>query len=178
MKYQVFSENEWVYPDSEITAQNKAELFAPRGADVCFQILTDCALAGGEAITADFSMAGCEAVVYQLLTATVPLNSDARMLCTTDYESVKHFVTRKAPFDVTIYAGASILGGETVIGEGSVIGSNVFITRSVRPGTRISVKTQELIIRNKEDDFEKNNGEDTFEDPRESKTDETWYYII
>ena len=53
--------------------------------------------------------------------------------------------------DVTIYAGASILGGETVIGKGSVIGSNVFITSSVRPGTRMSVKTQELVIRHKDD---------------------------
>ncbi len=49
--------------------------------------------------------------------------------------------------DVTIYAGASILGGETVIGKGSVIGSNVFITSSVAPGTSVSVKTQELMIR-------------------------------
>ena len=62
-------------------------------------MLTDHALKGGESITAAFSMAGCEAVVCQLLTATVPLNSDARMLCTTDYDSVKHFVTRKALFD-------------------------------------------------------------------------------
>ena len=53
--------------------------------------------------------------------------------------------------DVTIYAGASILGGETVIGRGSVIGSNVFITSSVKPGTRMSVKTQELVIRHKEE---------------------------
>ena len=84
MKYQVFSENQWVYPDSEIVAPNQAELHAPRGADVCFQVLTDHILAEGETITADFSMEGCEAVVYQLLTATVPLNSDAKMLCTTD----------------------------------------------------------------------------------------------
>src|SRR5262249_51788115 len=39
--------------------------------------------------------------------------------------------------DVTIYAGASIMGGDTVIGRGSVIGSNVFITRSVEPGSKI-----------------------------------------
>lgn len=38
---------------------------------------------------------------------------------------------------VTIYAGATILGGETVIGEGSVIGGNVWLTRSVPPGSRI-----------------------------------------
>lgn len=46
--------------------------------------------------------------------------------------------------NVTIYAGASILGGNTVIGHDSVIGSNVFITKSVHPGTRVSVKNQEL----------------------------------
>lgn len=46
--------------------------------------------------------------------------------------------------DVTIYAGASILGGETVIGQGCVIGSNAFITRSIAPGTTVSIKNQEL----------------------------------
>ncbi|MDR1194637.1 MAG: serine acetyltransferase [Peptococcaceae bacterium] len=42
--------------------------------------------------------------------------------------------------EVTVYAGASILGGETVIGKGSVIGSNAFITQSVPPFTRVSIK--------------------------------------
>lgn len=46
--------------------------------------------------------------------------------------------------NVTIYSGASILGGETVIGRDSIIGGNVFITSSVAPGTRVSVKNQEL----------------------------------
>ena len=49
--------------------------------------------------------------------------------------------------NVTIYAGASILGGETVIGRDSVIGSNVFITSSIPPCTTVSVKSQELQIR-------------------------------
>jgi serine O-acetyltransferase len=39
--------------------------------------------------------------------------------------------------DVTIYAGAKILGGETVIGAGSVIGGNVWLTESVAPGSRV-----------------------------------------
>jgi len=46
--------------------------------------------------------------------------------------------------NVTIYAGASILGGGTVIGRDSVIGSNAFITRSIAPGTTVSIKNQEL----------------------------------
>ena len=45
---------------------------------------------------------------------------------------------------VTIYSGASILGGQTVIGNNVVIGGNAFITSSVEPGTRVSVKNQEL----------------------------------
>jgi serine O-acetyltransferase len=43
--------------------------------------------------------------------------------------------------NVTIYAEATILGGETVIGEGSVIGGNVWLTHSIPPGTRVSVTT-------------------------------------
>ncbi|MDO5477042.1 MAG: serine acetyltransferase [Eubacteriales bacterium] len=80
--------------------------------------------------------------------------------------------------NVTIYAGASILGGETTIGEGSVIGSNVFITSSVKPGTRISVKTQELVIHNSEEDIEIISTPETAEDFHDSATDETWCYII
>ncbi|HXG67062.1 MAG TPA: serine O-acetyltransferase EpsC [Blastocatellia bacterium] len=38
---------------------------------------------------------------------------------------------------VVIYAGATILGGDTVIGEGSVIGGNVWLTESVPPGSRV-----------------------------------------
>ena len=38
---------------------------------------------------------------------------------------------------VTIYAGATILGGDTVVGEGSVIGGNVWLVKSVPPGSKI-----------------------------------------
>ncbi len=39
--------------------------------------------------------------------------------------------------DVIIYSGATILGRVT-IGRGSVIGGNVWLTRSVPPGSRLS----------------------------------------
>ena len=48
---------------------------------------------------------------------------------------------------VTIYSGASVLGGDTVIGHDAVIGGNAFITASVAPGMRVSVKNQELEMR-------------------------------
>jgi serine O-acetyltransferase len=39
--------------------------------------------------------------------------------------------------DVVIYANATILGGNTVIGQGSIIGGNVWLTKSVPPGSRM-----------------------------------------
>ncbi|MEM9069351.1 MAG: serine O-acetyltransferase EpsC [Myxococcota bacterium] len=38
---------------------------------------------------------------------------------------------------VTVYAGASILGGDTVIGERSTIGGNVWLVASVPPGSKV-----------------------------------------
>lgn len=49
--------------------------------------------------------------------------------------------------NVIVYSGASILGGETVIGEGSVIGANVFLTKSVAPGTRVGISAKDIIFR-------------------------------
>ena len=47
--------------------------------------------------------------------------------------------------DVTIYAGATILGRIT-IGAGSVIGGNVWLTRSVPPGSRVRQVTPSVAI--------------------------------
>jgi serine O-acetyltransferase len=51
---------------------------------------------------------------------------------------------------VTVYSGASILGGQTIIGREAVISSNVFITQSVPPHTRVTVKSLELQYRNRQ----------------------------
>ena len=48
---------------------------------------------------------------------------------------------------VTIYPGATILGGDTRIGHHSVIGGNVWLTHSVAPYSRVTVKDPELLIR-------------------------------
>lgn len=78
--------------------------------------------------------------------------------------------------NVTIYAGASILGGDTVIGAGSVIGSNVFITSSVKSDSRISVKTQELLIKRHGEILEVDRREETKSD--NGNKQDTWFYII
>lgn len=41
---------------------------------------------------------------------------------------------------VVVYAGATILGGDTVVGDDSVIGGNVWLTRSVPPGTKLTYR--------------------------------------
>ena len=57
---------------------------------------------------------------------------------------------------VTIYAGATIIGGDTRIGHHSVIGGNVWLTHSVAPYSRVAMSEPELVIRtnSKESDRE------------------------
>ena len=47
--------------------------------------------------------------------------------------------------ETTIYSGATILGGDTVIGKGSVVGGNVWLTRSVPPGTKVMIDAPYLV---------------------------------
>jgi serine O-acetyltransferase len=70
--------------------------------------------------------------------------------------------------NVTIYAGASILGGDTVIGENAVIGGNTFITRSIEPNTRVSMKNLEMEYRTS----------GNVRKSEELKQGDSWYYII
>ena len=46
----------------------------------------------------------------------------------------------------TLYANATVLGGHTVVGANSVIGGSVFLTRSVPPRSRVSLKEPELRV--------------------------------
>ncbi|HET6932223.1 MAG TPA: serine O-acetyltransferase [Candidatus Acidoferrum sp.] len=56
---------------------------------------------------------------------------------------------------VTIYPGATILGGDTRVGHHSVIGGNVWLTHSVAPYSRVTVKDPELLIRSKAEQTDK-----------------------
>ena len=116
MNYQIFSENEWVYPDSRIDegGRKKAELYAARRSDVCFQILTDIPLTGGEAFASEAADLPCGAEVSQLLPVLVSENSGPKTFTTLDYDTVKDFVTRRAPFevyDITKPVGRELDGG-------------------------------------------------------------------
>ena len=49
--------------------------------------------------------------------------------------------------DVTIYAGATLLGGATEVGDNVVIGGNAFLTESVESDTKVSIKKPEMTFR-------------------------------
>lgn len=51
--------------------------------------------------------------------------------------------------DVTVYANATILGGETVIARGVTVGGNTFITRSVTADSLVAVEAPRLHIKRK-----------------------------
>ncbi len=70
--------------------------------------------------------------------------------------------------NVTIYANASILGGKTVIGENTVIGGNSFITSSVEPNSKVSMKNLEVDFRTAGNKIQS----------EEVKPGDEWYYII
>lgn len=72
---------------------------------------------------------------------------------------------------VTIYSGASILGGETRIGEGSIIGGNAFVTRSVPPHTRVSIRDPDLEFHRDKTDTMDENDQSKYWNP--AQTDES-----
>jgi serine O-acetyltransferase len=52
--------------------------------------------------------------------------------------------------NVVIYAGATILGGETVVGKNSIIGGNVWLLESVPPDTTITHRSPDLVYKGKD----------------------------
>ena len=56
--------------------------------------------------------------------------------------------------NVTVYSGASILGGETEIGEGVIVAGGAFVTKSVPAHTKVIVKNPEIKIKDSDKKIE------------------------
>lgn len=108
MRLTVFSDTDWLYPDSAHSGQTAIELQAVRGGHCGAQIL-------GEAPQTDAEVTFCweqpggplsglhrvpKIRLYQLLPVGVNENTAATLMTTTDFASCRSFVTRKAPFAV------------------------------------------------------------------------------
>ena len=113
-------------------------------------------------VIGETTLIGDNVKVYQGVTLGALSTSGGRAL---------HNVRRHPTIEdnVTIYSGASILGGDTVIGKGSVIGGNVFLTKSVAPGTKVSVKNQELRY---------NTGSKKVQEVKDDADNAAWFYVI
>ena len=48
---------------------------------------------------------------------------------------------------VVIYASATVLGGKTVVGHDSVVGASVWLTKSVKPHTTVTIESPKLRMR-------------------------------
>ena len=105
VKFNVYSESQWVYPDDVLGELNEdlLSLDVARGGNVLCQVLTDIEVEQGAPFT--FAVSGANGVAvtpYQLVVRNVPRNSgpQGKPNSTLDYELVKDFVTKQAPFDV------------------------------------------------------------------------------
>ena len=102
MQYSVYSDSAWTYPDSPHTQIHQASLEAARGGHAAFQLLGD-TLDTGTPISVSMNWeqpCGLSLYAGELLPVGVDENTSATLMTTTDYESCRDFVTRKAPFYV------------------------------------------------------------------------------
>lgn len=103
MKIRVCDSVTWCYPDIPVTDEiSEARVDIPRNGDDVFQIATDLSVPDGGSDVAWSCDApqGLKVTLYQLCPVGVKFNSSPKHHETRDYESVKDFVTRRAPFEV------------------------------------------------------------------------------
>lgn len=99
MRYSVFTDADWLFPDSIHSEIKSIDLLAPRGGHAGAQILCDLPARTIPRFAWDVGR-GPEVRLFQLLPVGVNENTSAVLMTTTDYETCRDFVTREAPFRV------------------------------------------------------------------------------
>ena len=99
MAYSVFSDTQWLYPDSVHSKGKRIELMLARGGHDGAQILFDTVDAETE-VYLEWEQPGLKGTLFQLLPVVVNENTAPTTMTTMDYESCCSYVTRKAPFEV------------------------------------------------------------------------------
>ena len=102
---------------------------------------------GTRVVIGETSIIGNKVLLYHGVTlgAFNPLSKDEAGRLRRGQENKRHPTIEDY---VTVYPNATILGGNTHIGHHSVIGGNVWLTHSVAPYSRVTVKDAELFIFN------------------------------
>ncbi len=100
MRYSVFSASDWLYPDTPLGPQQAVRLDLAKGGHDGAQLLFE---ETARAAALDFrweSGPGPDLQIFQLVSVGVNENTANGTMTTTDYESCRAFVSRKAPFRV------------------------------------------------------------------------------
>ena len=100
MRLSTFTDTDWLYPDSEHSSQTAIILDAVCGGHAGAQILGDTLPSEATVQFRWNDSDGPDVQLFQLLPVGVNENTSPTLMTTTDYESCRAFVTRKAPFDV------------------------------------------------------------------------------
>jgi serine O-acetyltransferase len=102
---------------------------------------------GTGVVIGETSIIGNKVTLYHGVTlgAFSPLSKDDKGQLRRGHDNKRHPTIED---HVTVYPNATILGGNTHIGHHSVIGGNVWLTHSVAPYSRVTVKDPELYIFN------------------------------
>lgn len=100
MKYSVFSDTDWLYPDSPHSAEKEIDLLLPCGGHAGAQILGEIPDAALQIEFKWHQAADLKVSLFRLIPIGVNENTDSTLMTTMDYERCKSFVTRKAPFYV------------------------------------------------------------------------------
>ncbi|MFC5402668.1 DUF4091 domain-containing protein [Cohnella soli] len=136
MKYGIYSDNEWLYPDSIVHEHGKKEirLLAAKGGHAACQILFN-GVEANRPIEVEIASSGriaCE--VYRLIDIFVEKNTGPEEFCLKEGELAEGYTTRPAPFRV--YDALKPFGGHEVTDKATEALYLAFrIDRTTNPGT-------------------------------------------
>lgn len=104
MNHSIFSDYQWLFPDTPLENQKEAALDIPRGGHSGFQFLTETTANSDFKISFSWDQEEAEAFlsveIFELLPVGVNENTSPSLMTTADYNSCKSYMTRQAPFFV------------------------------------------------------------------------------
>lgn len=138
LKYSVFTDTDWLYPDTVHSEKNQVQLAIPRGGHDGAQILWDTVDENAQ-IQFQWEKTGPKVELFQLVPVGVNENTSPTLMTTTDYEGCRAFVTRKAPFQV--------YDALRPVGEGLLPGRlGIYLTADADADDAPGVYTGQLIL--------------------------------
>ena len=100
MRFSVFTDTDWLYPDSAHSGCGEILLDAVPGGHAGAQVLGDMLTDDAQVFVRWAEEDSPRTELFQLLSVGVNENTSPTLMTTTDYESCRSFVTRQAPFRV------------------------------------------------------------------------------